>query len=321
MPVFKKVKEIRNMNKMSFDEFKDAVVGRVLEFLPESFEGSEVSLNVVTKPNDVKLTGLTIRKANSCMAPTIYLEDFYSQIESGDNIGIVMRRIADVRMEHEIDDIDLDEVMDFDGCKDKIIPRLYGAEMNNELITHRVHTKIGDFIVVYSIDMGTTERGRLNLPIDEALLNKWDIKVEDLHKIALENQNRHHEGTFRSMSDVLKSMFKDEDIEDELIEDIFTPAEDTAMYVISNKSCMNGASMILDKEFMDSVADVIGDDFIILPSSIHEVLAIPNSNLMELEYMETMVYEINRTQVSVGDRLSDHVYRYTKENGLVRAAA
>ena len=307
--------------KMSFDDFKGVVVDRVLDYLPESFKGAEVSLNVITKPNDVKLTGLTIRKAGSCVAPTIYLEDFYSQIEAGDNIGVIMKRIADVRIANEMEDVDLEQLLDFEGCKDKILPRLYGFEMNNELLSHRAFTRINDFVVLYAVDLGSTDNGRISLPIDVELMAKWNIKIEDLHKIALENQNRLNIGTFRSMVDVMRDMFQGEGMEDDFFEEMFMPSEDEAMYVISNKSCMNGASMILDKEFMDGVADVLGDNFIVLPSSIHEVLAIPDSELMELEYMETMVYEINRSQVSVDDRLSDHVYRYTKKNGLVRAAA
>lgn len=52
------------MSKMGFDDFKKEVVDNVVRFLPESFHGEEVSLNVVTKPNDVVLTGLTIRNSS-----------------------------------------------------------------------------------------------------------------------------------------------------------------------------------------------------------------------------------------------------------------
>ena len=51
-----------------------------------------------------------------------------------------------------------------------------------------------------------------------------------------------------------------------------------------------------------------------------EVIVVPDDDSIELDYMEAMVYEINRTQVNQEDRLSDHVYRYSSDEGLKRAA-
>lgn len=316
------------MNKISFDEFKSEVVERVLEFLPESFVGSDVSLNIVTKPNGIKLTGLSIRKDGSNIAPNIYLEEFYSQLEAGDNIGVVLRRIADLRMTQDVEDIDFEMFLDFENCKDKIMPRLYGVELNNSMIEERVYTKIGDFIILYVLELGENGRGRMCIPINYQLLNTWNIKVEEIHKIALDNQHIRDDGVVRTMSEMMKDMVYpglleemevDEDKAYDLIDEMFDIPDDRMMYVISNKSGTNGASIILDEEFMESVYKKIGKDFYILPSSIHEVLAVADDGYMDAKDMQMMVYEINRSQVSVEDRLSDHIYKYTKETGLVRA--
>ncbi|SNU06673.1 hypothetical protein SAMN06297422_10722 [Lachnospiraceae bacterium] len=313
------------MNKMSFVEFKNEIVEKILDFLPESFNGSEVSLNVVTKPNDVSLTGLTIRKAGSRVAPTIYLEEYYSQIESGDNIGVVMRRIADVRMAHEIEDIDFESFFNYENCKDKILPRLYGYEMNNQLIEHRAYTRIGDFIVIYSVDLGPSDEGRMSVPVDNSILERWNISIEELHNVAVKNQHNVSKGTFMGMSQMMRKIMvpeilEDMDCEDDSLSEMLLPEEDEKMFVISNTRGINGASMILDEEFMNSVCDVVGDSFYILPSSIHEVLAVKDEELMDVMDMAAMVYEINRMQVSPEERLSDHVYRYTRDAGITRAA-
>ena len=316
------------MNKISFDEFKSEVVEKVLEFLPESFKGSEVSLNIVTKPNGIKFTDLTIRKEGSNVAPSIYLEEFYSQVEAGDNIGVVLRRIADLRMTQDVENVDFKSFLDFECCKDKIMPRLYGAELNNNITEERTYTRIGDFIVLYVLELVENERGRMCIPINNRLLNLWNIKVEEIHKIALDNQHKKGDGVVRTMSEMMKDMVYpglleemevDEDKAYDLIDEMFDIPDDRMMYVISNKSGTNGASIILDEEFMESVYKRIGKDFYILPSSIHEVLAVADDGYMDAKDMQMMVYEINRSQVSVEDRLSDHIYKYTKETGLVRA--
>ena len=47
-----------------------------------------------------------------------------------------------------------------------------------------------------------------------------------------------------------------------------------------------------------------------MPSSVHELLIVPRDAGMEVPELEKMVCEVNATQVSVEERLSDHVYAY-----------
>lgn len=56
----------------------------------------------------------------------------------------------------------------------------------------------------------------------------------------------------------------------------------------------------------------LGTDLFILPSSIHEVIAIPADDLKPEELAQT-VSEINMGQVALGERLSNQVYYYDKE--------
>ena len=48
--------------KMEFEEFANAVVENISERLPESFQTAKISLQMVMKNNDLRLTGLTIRR-------------------------------------------------------------------------------------------------------------------------------------------------------------------------------------------------------------------------------------------------------------------
>ena len=78
---------------------------------------------------------------------------------------------------------------------------------------------------------------------------------------------------------------------------------------------MNGAATLLDKNLMGEIVETLGDIYI-LPSSIHEVLIIPIRTSMEVEALHSMVCEVNDTQVAPEERLSNHVYKYTVEDGL-----
>ena len=64
---------------------------------------------------------------------------------------------------------------------------------------------------------------------------------------------------------------------------------------------------------MDQAAERAGGDFYILPSSIHEVLIVPDNGEMGLKDLEAMVKEVNATQVAPADKLTDSVYHYDSQ--------
>lgn len=76
--------------------------------------------------------------------------------------------------------------------------------------------------------------------------------------------------------------------------------------------------MVLSKAAMKQVIDRVGTEFYILPSSVHEVLIVKGKNYNKDE-LTSMVMEVNQQEVSVDEQLSDNVYRYTEETGLVIA--
>ena len=57
---------------------------------------------------------------------------------------------------------------------------------------------------------------------------------------------------------------------------------------------------------------------VVLPSSIHEVLILPDNGFFEVPALNEMVKEVNETQVPDEDILSDHVYYYDRKERRLR---
>ena len=297
------------MKRMQFDEFSNLVVERVKDFLPEEFKKASVSLQVVTKANDVKLTGLTISSVQSNVAPTIYLESFYEKYEDGEDIDAILKRIAEVRLEHEVaNDFDASLVTDFDRCKHLIVPRLVSVDMNMEMLERRPHMLMDELAVFYCIHLDCCKEGTASIAITNDILKMWDMDIEELHELAVNNLPSVLPSTFKGMNEVMMEMTGME-----------FPEVDEKMFVLSNVQKVNGASALLDKEIMNAVIERVGTDFYILPSSLHEVLIVPADAGMDVSDLEAMVQEVNATQVSVEDKLSDHVFKYSADQGIFRA--
>lgn len=80
-------------------------------------------------------------------------------------------------------------------------------------------------------------------------------------------------------------------------------------YVITNDSMFKGASAILDKVSLKILGDKLNVcRFIVLPSSIHEMIVIPDCGEFNTDSLGEMVRDINEQQVRAEERLTNRAY-------------
>ena len=84
------------------------------------------------------------------------------------------------------------------------------------------------------------------------------------------------------------------------------------MWIIGNERGINGAASMLYEDKLQKLANDMESDLYILPSSIHEVIAV-SANMGEPEELAKLVEEINMSQVALEERLSNQVYHYDKD--------
>lgn len=317
------------MNEMNFDEFKQAIVDNIKDYLPAKFEESDVEVRQVLKNNDTVLDGLTIQDPDTNVAPTIYLNQFFEEYQNGRDLNDIIGDIADVYIANTVDkQMDVSIVTDFEKAKGNILPRLVNAEENQELLAQRPHMIMDDLAVTYHLEMGKSDNGNMSVAITNTILDMYGISQEELHDLAVANLEEKVPATFQGMSEVVKEMMlpqimSDLDLSKEAALDYIEqmiPDGNEQMYVLSNDSRLNGAATVLNEKAMEDIAEKVGGDFFILPSSIHELLVVPKQDGMDYSSLEAMVQEVNATQVAPEEKLSDHVYEYdAKEKELYRA--
>lgn len=292
------------MKKMEFNEFIGEVAGAIKEYLPESYCDAHITLDEVVKNNDMRLTGLSIRAVGSNICPTIYLEQFYRDYQTGKDIEDILSQIAAIRVKHESkQSIEADFITDFENVKEKIIPRLIGARWNKHILCDRPYRMVDDLAVTYHIDMGDRDfNNHATIPVTNRIFKLWDIDVDTLHDQAVFNMIQHIPSSLMSMGQAIGEMTGES-------------FEDDTMFVLSNKAKMFGATALLDTAMMKSIVDRFGGIYI-LPSSIHEVLIIKATADFAVTQLEDMVRGVNADVVAPEDRLSDHVYGYDIEKGL-----
>ena len=108
---------------------------------------------------------------------------------------------------------------------------------------------------------------------------------------------------------------QDAEAEDAEGQDAFL--QEAQMKVLSNTRRIEGAVCILYPGVLESLAREEGHDLYILPSSIHEVILLPDTGAPSAEELKRMVREVNDTQVAPEEVLSYSLYRYRRTDGRV----
>lgn len=306
---------------MSFEEFKDSVVENIKEYLPEKYENADVVLSTITKNNDTQFTSISISSEDSKTFPNVYLDEFYEAYEHGVDFDDIVRKLADVYSRNDNIEFDANDLMDYESIKDKITCKLISAENNSEYLSNKPHTNIEDLAVAYSIVLGTEDNAVCSVMIDNKMLDNYGISVEELHNVAISNLSDQDYSFKTMMETIMESMFPAGfPVNDPLLSAMLpSEADFPNMYVLTNGTGVHGASEILNPKIMDEISDKLGGDFVVLPSSVHETMILPMSEVSDRETLENIVQEANVGCVKPSDRLSDHVYQYdSKNHELVR---
>ena len=109
---------------------------------------------------------------------------------------------------------------------------------------------------------------------------------QELHDIATKNMEASVTPQFQDMESMLRETMLQglppempQDMKDQIVEGVMAGQGAPSMYVLTNEDKLNGAAMILNPEAMEMVREAVGDDFFILPSSIHECLMCPRRTM------------------------------------------
>lgn len=311
---------------LSYEEFMQEVADEILEYLPDEYLSSDVCIERVVKNNNSINEALIVRQKEMNITPTIYLKQFYDEYLEGDSFEEVCKRIAGVRIQAQSEsNFDTDRLLNLDIVRDYIYLSLVNKERNYSQLKERPYRDFLDLAIVFYVDISRMDTKykdarSLQLGITNELLNSYGISVEELYQIAINNNNKLqfkcrylHEIMLDVVSDEMFGDDVSEEARDEFAESIFTGRNFDVMYLTSDRGC-KGSSMILNPEAMRYARKLMGADFYVLPSSIHEVILVSENMGMTRREMIEMVSEVNSNCVEYEEFLSNNIYFYNSSD-------
>ena len=292
---------------MDFEKFIEQVTELLKFYLPEEYAGADITVQEVTKNNDQKLHALCIKRPEDRVVPNIYLEGFYRMFQNGRKMNKIL---ADISLTHQHSMRESAQWRDlhvgkYDTVKDNLYVTVLNREKNREYLKDIVHQDIPDtdIAAVLRVLCGRDqERGNASILVKKSMLEEWGVSGEGLFEQALKNTERLFPPKMLDLANIMY-LGADDSISSKKLESY-------SQYVLTNDTKVHGAATLLYPNLLQEIGEATGGSFFILPSSIHETILIKDNGKMSAEELQRMVMEVNRTQVSPEEVLSDEVYSY-----------
>lgn len=301
---------------MDYKEFKTHLVERLIDFLPQEYKEYRLNVQSMIKVNAVK-DGISLlpeerEMKGTAIGPTIYANDFYTSYIETDDFDLVLKMAADCLVKGMDTISEIGNQMDCSDITSRIVFQLVNTEQNQIMLADMPHRELHDLSIVYRWVLNPDENNIKSALIRNGMAEQLSLSEEQLFALALENTRRLFPPVVKSIDDVIGMVIEDPEAGDEEL-------TENPMWIISNSKSLHGAGTMLYKDVLHSLAERIGSDLYILPSSVHEVMAVPVYTGNPDEYSE-MVTEINMTHVELEERLSNQVYCYERASGELSQA-
>ena len=297
----------RERRTMSYEQF----IERMEEKLRGSLDGGRsLYVRQVTKNNGMKRKGIVFCEPGVNVSPTIYLEEYYERYRQGCSFEQVADQIlslyAHVRTRHSWEG---EFVTKYVNVRPRLIYQLINREKNRELLRQVPYVPYLDLAIVFHVLVDMKEDDRIaTMLVRNEHLEWWKVTKEEIYEEARANTERLLPEEFTTLYALLTEE-----------EGPAAPEEDPderrgySMYILTNRIRNFGAAAVLYKDVLKHIGSYLKEDFYVLPSSIHEVIIVPDSSAPSWRETAMVVKEINETQVREEEVLSDIPYHYKRK--------
>lgn len=213
--------------------------------------------------------------------------------------------------------MDVMELTNYDKVKERLFICVCNGKEKEGFLKNVPNMKIEDMAVTCHILVNKGERGIVSATVTNNMLKLYGISKDQLFDDALKSSPKVNPPKIENIQEMLEEVcheqfvmmgFSEEEIP-KMTKEVVSCAE-FPMIVVTNEDRVNGASTIFYPGIMDELGDRLKSSFFVLPSSLHEMIVVPDTGNAGFETLLFIVKEVNATQVDAQDKLTDQVYHY-----------
>lgn len=290
------------MRYMRYQKFIETVKNHIKQAVQK-----QVYVYPVLKNNGTIYDGLVIVDPVFNISPTIYLNPYYHRYLDGVSMEDIYEDILNVYMENlPKEDFDISVFRDYSQARERVVMKLIHYKRNQQLLQQVPHILFHDLAIVFVCNIGDYMDSHASILIYNQHLKMWNATTDDLYEAAQANSPKILPPRLDNLHDVFKL------ITDESLDFL----EELNISILTNYLKIYGATCMAYPDLLAEIAEIYEDDIVIIPSSVHEILVFPKSNLpsdYQLKDLNAMVQQVNDNELTDAEILSDHVYCYHRD--------
>ena len=297
---------------MNYQTFQTVIASLVQKRLGG---GYELTVLPVTRNNGLREKVLSIREKGSGIAPVIYLRPLYeetlnSHMKVEEAVEHVVQTYLDMAPPRGLN------LGELTGGKagDRIVCRLVNTDRNRGLLREVPHRDFLDMSVICCLLVENGYLGSGAILLSREHLRKLRVGEEMLFHQAYRNTRQIMPAELMTLSELVRELGRGSGREDQ------DSIQDIPVFVLTNTKRYYGALWITDRYIQRRISELVGSDYYVLPSSVHECLILPARLSAREHILARMVREINSTILEPQEILSDSVYLYVRGEELKIAA-
>lgn len=264
------------------------------------------------KNNGISQHAIMISDHAHGTAPCYSMEKYYEVYQKTEDVGIIAADILKAYHQESTLEFPTEWIYDKENMLGHVMFRIVSTERNTKILADAPHHDIPDLgisMLFYLLVKKTDEH--------PATITLWNRTMEMLGTSEAELLERAWKNTLLAMGHAITNINEMLGIWPKESACPAAPMEKPiSMYVISNRLKLYGAGCILYPPVLEETAQKLGSGFYVLPSSIHEIIAVPTETLDKRDagHLKKIVMEINQSVLAYEDILSDNVYYYSEED-------
>ena len=295
---------------------KELIANRIMCSVQEKLgDEYEVKLHYVTKTNKTQAqTELIIKKGETNISPAIYIdEEIQKYLLNLCSLETITDEIIKEYLQCDsIGDYDLSPFKDFGWVKGRLVCQLVNTSLNENLLRDIPSIPFMDLSIVFRVLLDPLPiDGRPSILVTNTHMKLWKTDKETIYAIAKENTPKLLPVMITELDKLIKQMLQERNVSTEVIDSMGFPK--VRMYVLTNQDIWFGSYCINYDGILSSLAEKENANLYILPSSLHEVIVVPDSNGANTEQLKEMVSQVNTTSLPEEELLSYSVYYFSRE--------
>ena len=296
---------------MDFKEFLVKVENSINEFYGKK---AKAEVKEIAKNNGVVLNGVIITGETETISPTIYLEGFYGDYLKGKTFGRIVEEIIQIYEENKVKvPVNMDFFLDYQAVRGRLFQKVINYEKNKDRLADIPHKRFLDLAVVVYYGYMNDYLGRGSIQVTVSHLDSWGVPQEEVFRDAEKNTREKLGVEILGMKDMLLELLGGDSESEEFLqmnENVSYMNRDISMHVMTLKGRYYGAASICFPDMLQVFGRKCKHNFYILPSSIHELILIPDTGKENPDSLRRMVKEVNDDHVEVQEQLSDNIYYF-----------